>query len=444
MVGGTGRLWRRYVFKAGAVLGATAIGVAAGPLVASAAPANSGPTVASFATRYDANGHLEVVRFHGEPGGTYTAAETGAGKGAVTSEADSVVRSLGATDPMRPAQWALDRVSFESAWALTRGHGVTVAVVDTGVRADHEDLQNAVLPGKDYVSPGGNGWNDQNGHGTHVAGIIAAAASNGVGIAGAAPNVKILPVRVLDASGAGYSSNVADGVIWAADHGARVINLSLGGTVPSAGTRTAIQYANSKGAIVVAAAGNGAQQGNQAIYPAAFPEAVAIAAVGPNLTRASFSNYGAYVDLAAPGVNIRSTYNSSRTAYADMSGTSMATPYAAAAVALAAAENPKMSAAGIRDALEATAIDLGPAGADAQYGRGLINPAAAVLRSVPKPPGYGTKGNGYWVVSADGVVRAYGKAVFAGDMRGRPLPGRIVASAASKSGKGYWLAGADG
>jgi type VII secretion-associated serine protease mycosin len=444
MVGGTGRLWRRYVVKAGAMLGAAVMGVAAGPLGgASAAPASAASgSVRSFVTRYDANGHLEVVRFRGGPAGTYSAA--GTGEGAVTSEADSVVRSLGATDPMRGAQWALDKVSFESAWALTRGHGVTVAVVDTGVRADHEDLQNVVLPGKDYVDPAGNGWNDQNGHGTHVAGIIAAAASNGVGIAGGAPNVKILPVRVLDANGTGYSSNVASGVIWAADHGARVINLSLGGTTPSAGTRAAIQYANGKGALVLAAAGNGAQSGNQAIYPAAFPEAVAIGAVGSNLVRAPFSNWGTYVDLAAPGVNIRSTYNSSRTAYADMSGTSMATPYASAAAALAAAENPKMSAAGIRDALEATAIDLGPAGPDGEYGRGLINPAGAVLRSVPKPPGYGTKGSGYWVVSADGAVRAYGRATFAGDMHGRPLPGRIVASAATKSGQGYWLAGADG
>jgi type VII secretion-associated serine protease mycosin len=409
----------------------------AAPPVASATQARRG-----FTTEWDGDGHLRVVHFNGAPAAaTYSA--TDAGHEVVSSEPDSVVGVLGATDPMRPSQWALDKVSFEAAWATTRGHGVTVAVVDTGVREDHEDLGATVLPGIDYVHSG-NGWDDENGHGTHVAGIIAAAASNGRGIAGGAPGVKILPVRVLDEHGAGYSSNVAAGIIWATDHGARIINLSLGGTTPSDGTRAAIQYANSKGALVLAAAGNDAQHGNRPLYPGAFPETVAVAAVDQNLHRADFSNYGSYVDIAAPGVSILSTYSLSRTAYADMSGTSMATPYASATAALVVAANPKLSANGIRNALQHSAIDLGTPGPDVSFGSGLINPKAAVLQALPKPAGFGTKGHGYWVVTANGSVRAYGSAKFYGDLRGRPLAAPIVAAAPTKSGKGYWLAGANG
>jgi type VII secretion-associated serine protease mycosin len=412
------------------------IGMAAPP-VASATRTGRG-----FTTQWDGDGHLRVVRYDGAaPAATYAAAD--AGHDVVSSEQDSVVRVLGATDPMRSAQWALDKVSFEAAWPTTNGSGVIVAVVDTGVREDHEDLGVKVLPGIDYVHSG-NGWNDENGHGTHVAGIIAAAANNAKGIAGGAPGVKILPVRVLDASGSGFSSNVAAGIIWATDHGARVINLSLGGTTPSDGTRAAIQYANSKGAIVLAAAGNGAQSGNQPLYPGAFPETVAVAAVDQNLHRAAFSNYGSYVDIAAPGVAIRSTFNLSRTSYADMSGTSMATPYASAAAALVVATNPKLSANGVRNALQHTAIDLGTPGADVQFGSGLINPKAAVQQALPKPAGFGAKGHGYWVVAANGTVKAYGQAKFYGDLRGKPLAAPIVAAAPTKSGKGYWLAGANG
>jgi type VII secretion-associated serine protease mycosin len=415
------------------------VGTAGGPVGATGSA--TGRTARAFSVERTSDGHLRVVR-HDTPGGMGAMA-LGASKGDVlTTEIDSKVAALGGPDPRRPSQWALNATSFEATWPTTRG-SVTVAVVDSGVRGDHEDLAGKVLKGIDYVS-GGDGRTDPNGHGTHVAGIIAAAAGNGIGIAGAAPGVKILPVRVLDASGSGYSSNVAQGIIWAADHGAKVINLSLGGTTPSSGTQTAIQYANKKGAIVLAAAGNDGDGANQPLYPAAFPETVAVAAVASNLAHASFSNWGSYVDIAAPGDHIVSTFGFARNSYADMSGTSMATPYASAAAALVASINPKLNATGIRNNLEGAAIDLGPAGVDPWYGHGLIDPHAAVLRATPKPAGWGTKGHGYWVVAADGTVRAYGKAVFAGDLRGRPLPAPIVASAATATGRGYWLAGADG
>src|SRR6185503_18095428 len=151
----------------------------------------------------------------------------------LSTEDEQPVAQLG--DPLRTQQWALDETSFEAAWPAERGSGVTVAVVDTGVLASHQDLVGAVVPGTDLASdahsvdPDGTGRVDPGGHGTHVAGIIGARTNNGLGIAGAAPAVKIMPVRVLDAHGSGVASDVAEGIIWAADHGARVINLSLGG-----------------------------------------------------------------------------------------------------------------------------------------------------------------------------------------------------------------------
>jgi len=436
------------------VLG-TLLAVPTPALAATSHPATA--PAASFAVVRGAGGHLDVVRQEaaGRSAGGLKAAARAEGE-VLTSETDSAVTSLGGgADPLRGEQWALDQVSYERAWATTKGRGVTVAVVDTGVRAAHEDLGGVVLPGIDLVG-NGDGRIDPNGHGTHVAGIIAAQAVNGKGIAGAAPDVKILPVRVLDANGSGYSSDVAEGVIWAADHGARIVNLSLGGTAPSQGMREAIKYALSKGALVFAAAGNSGESGSPAIYPAAFPESVAVGAVNSSLQRASFSNIGSYLDVVAPGDSILSTYQSGAMAYAWESGTSMATPYAAAAGALVAAANPTWNAAHVRARLEGKVRDLGPAGPDPEYGKGLVDPVAAVYRSpsVAPPPsggrgggsrgGRAASGDGYWIVGADGRVSNHGDARYYGDLAGAVLSGPIVASAATASGRGYWLAGSDG
>jgi type VII secretion-associated serine protease mycosin len=355
---------------------------------------------------------------------------------------DAPVQALGTNDPLRSQQWALDKTSFESAWSTTRGSGIKVAVVDTGVRGDHEDLASVLLSGVDLVSDAGDGRVDPHGHGTHVAGIIAAQANNGRGVAGAAPDVRILPVRVLDQNGSGLSSDVAAGIIWAADQGARVINLSLGGTSPSSGQQDAIRYAVSKGAVVLAAAGNGAQTGNAPSYPGAFPESIAVGAVDSNKARASFSNHGSYVDLAAPGVGILSTYGTGAAAYANSSGTSMATPYASAAAALVTAANPAQTAAQVRAALEGGADDIGGPGRDNEYGFGLIDPRDSVNRALPSTGG--NQGAGYWVVGRDGRVQAFGAAPHFGDLAGIGLSAPIVASAPTPSGHGYWLVGADG
>ena len=447
--GGT-RIWTR------SARGAFATTVAALVVLGMAVPATAASTeppaaaqdlpANAWAVAKDADGHLRVVSGR-EADQLVNDAEQGLpGPEVLSVQGDRTVHALataGENDPYRNQQWALDQVSFEPSWSVTRGGGITVAVIDSGVLASHQDLAGSVLPGIDYVTAGSDGRIDPNGHGTHVAGIIAAHVNNALGIAGGAPDVRILPIRVLDANGGGVASNVAKGIIWAADHGARVINLSLGGG-QAAGVQQAIRYANSKGAVVVAAAGNGGDSGNAPMYPAAYPEAIAVAAVDPYLGHPSFSNTGTYVDVSAPGVGIISTWGSSPSAYASATGTSMATPYVSAAAALIFAAHPSLSAARMTQILEGTARDLGPAGPDRAFGHGLIDPHAALVAATPRSKDTGTKGKGYWITSADGRVRAFGGAHFYGDLGGRALSAPIVASARTADGRGYWLAGADG
>ena len=434
-MGGTGRAERGYRRLLTAVIG---VGLAVGYAVpAAAAPgAPAGGSVAMYSVVKDGS-HLKVVRFRAA--GTLQArsmAAAGAARDEVVS-VDSPVHSLDATDPLRAQQWALPAVGFPDAWSLTHGTGVTVAVVDSGVLGYHEDLAGSVLPGADYVSRG-NGWNDRLGHGTFVAGLIAAHVDNGRGIAGAAPGVRILPVRVLDSTGSGSSANVTAGILYAVDHGAKVINLSLGGTAADAGERAAIDYAISKGAVVVAAAGNSGQAGSPPIYPAAFPEVLAVGAVDSHAVRAPFSNVGSYVDVVAPGVGVISTYDGSTHAYASGDGTSFAAPYAAAEVALIEAANPKLAPADVVSLVDSSARDLGSAGRDDTYGYGLIS-AHSLLHATSDAD----EGSGYWVTMANGSVRAFGSAHFYGDIAGRTAS-PVVASARTPSGHGYWLAAADG
>lgn len=285
-----------------------------------------------------------------------------------------------ANDTRRAGQWALDRLRAEDLWAQAAGGevaltGVTVAVVDSGV-APHPDLAGVVRSGTDYVADGGDGSADGDGHGTHVAGVVAAVANNKLGVAGLAPGVRILPVRVLDDEGSGWTSDIARGIVYAADHGADVINLSLGGPYSSA-TATAVKYAIDRGAVVLAAAGNERDEGNPVTYPAAHPGVVGVAASDESDAIASFSNTGGYVDLAAPGVRIDSTVPGG---YARMSGTSMATPYAAAVAAFLAAADPSLGPAQLAQVLTDTAVDLLQPGRDDAAGHGLVDPRAALCR----------------------------------------------------------------
>ncbi|MCW2749991.1 MAG: hypothetical protein JWR83_1101 [Aeromicrobium sp.] len=299
------------------------------------------------------------------------------------------VRATVSNDPYRSQQWALNRFHAESVWKTATGAGVVVAVVDTGVRATHPDLKGHVLSGKDFVDPG-TPAGDANGHGTHVAGIIAAVTGNQRGIAGLARSARILPVRVLDAKGSGTSDEVANGIIWAADHGADVINLSLGSTESDRAGQAAVAYAISKNVVVVAAAGNdGCNTGllglgsPQPSYPAAYPGVLGVGAISSNGALASYSDCGAWVDVVAPGSGIVSTMiprpdsalGCGTSGYCSLSGTSMATPYASAAAALEIQKLSKRSKqVTVRGRLQSSADDLGASGRDDDSGYGVIDP----------------------------------------------------------------------
>ncbi|MDR7073422.1 S8 family peptidase [Fictibacillus barbaricus] len=274
-------------------------------------------------------------------------------------------------DPFyKTQQYAPQKVAAEQAWDVTQSSSsVKIAVVDTGVDYNHPDLAGKVIKGHDFVADDEDPI-DENEHGTHVAGIAAANTNNGVGVAGLAPKASILAVRVLDADGSGSLDDVAQGIRYAADQGAQVINLSLGGNLGTKTLEDAVNYAWNKGSVVVAAAGNSGV--NLPSYPAYYSNAIAVAATDQNDQKASFSNFGTWVDIAAPGVDIYSTIPLNR--YASFSGTSMASPVVAGVAGLLAAQG--KSASQIRAALENTADPVTGTGALFQHGR--VNAAKAV------------------------------------------------------------------
>jgi serine protease len=292
-------------------------------------------------------------------------------------QVDGRVHTLeAAPDPGRAGQWGLDAVGAPLAWGVTRGAGVVVAVVDTGI-APAPDLAGRLLPGWNVVT-GTDDAVDDNGHGTHVSGTIAEDADNGLAEAGLAPEVSLLPVKVLDASGSGSDSDVAAGIVWATDHTARVINMSLGGATSSRVLSDAVQYATSHGVLVVAAAGN---ESGAVGYPARIATVLGVGAIDSTLARASFSNTGTGLDLVAPGVDIvQQTLGSGPGGFADatLSGTSMATPFVTAAAALVLAWKPSSTPASVARTLERTAQDLGAHGRDDDTGYGLVRADRAV------------------------------------------------------------------
>lgn len=355
------------------------------PVVAVTYATGRADAVATVTTAQHADGVLNVsvdTEVHvaaSEPTGAPSArtpvapvAKTSATSAATLATVAAVAAS---NDTLRYTQWALDRLGAEDLWDRQSGAGVTVAVLDTGVDATHPDLAGAVIGGTDFVDPGGDGRSDPNGHGTHVAGIVAAAGNNRSGVAGLAQGVKVMPVRVLSAAGEGWSSDIAKGVLYATDHGAAVVSMSLGGR-PDPAVATAVAYAVAHNVVVVAAGGNARLEGDAVSYPAADPEVIGVAATDIADKVASFSNSGSYIDVAAPGVAVESTYLDH--GYASMSGTSMSTPYVAATVALMKAADPSLSPAQAASDLESTADDLGPLGRDDDFGYGLISPAKAV------------------------------------------------------------------
>jgi hypothetical protein len=344
-------------------------------LVLPAAPASAEEqvTVASV----DVNGQdVQVLRLTVPLSQAGAAAQELAAQTGNPAAIDTPLKLIEASnDTYRSQQWALDQVTFEDAQSLSSGSSVTVAVVDTGVQANHPDLTGQVLTGWNIIK-GTTASADDNGHGTHVAGIISAIGNNSAGIAGAAPGVKILPVKVLDASGSGTWADVAAGILWACNNGAKVINLSVGGSLGNQSLADAVTQANASGCLLVAAAGNVGNTTNLPSYPGAYSEPIAVASVDSNLGHSYYSNTGTYVDIAAPGSSIYSTVMGS--SYAYMSGTSMATPYAAAEAALIWSANSSWTSTQVRDRLLTTATDLGTKGYDTTFGAGLINPSTAL------------------------------------------------------------------
>jgi len=303
-------------------------------------------------------------------------------------------------DPDIGKEWNMRRVYAPAAWDLTMGsYSLVVAVVDSGIDLNHPEFAGRILPGWDYVW-GDNDPNDENNHGTHVSGILAATANNEIGVAGLAPNVKILPLKVLDAAGNGNHYNISQAIRRAADYGAPIINLSLQTLAPSDTLHNAVIYAaNDRGCLMVAAAGNCAQGGlncnftiNPEIYPAAYPEVFTVAASDHYDDWASYSSYNDHVDLAAPGGTppdpIWSTVRMSQGGYGHEYGTSMAAPLASAAAALVWTYRPaapRLEITGIlkqaADKVGAYAYDVN--GRNPYFGYGRLNIGRAARLAYP-------------------------------------------------------------
>jgi serine protease len=297
----------------------------------------------------------------------------------------------------RAYQWNMPKVRAPEAWDVTTGGAsVIVAVIDSGFDIGHPDRPANLLVGCDYVRWRGSGFggacpyvsDDANGHGTHVAGIVAARQNNALGVTGVAPGVTVLAIRTADASGSSYVSDVSAAIREATDAGAKVINLSLGGPSSTNSQRSAVSYAVSRGVVVVAAMGNDYEEGNPTSYPAAYSGVVAVGAGTHDDQRASYSNTGSHISLVAPGGGgdssgnplnwIASLYPLARGEYRLVVGTSQATPHVAGAAGLLFSVNPLLSGVEVANLLRATARPLGGAAPNVTFGYGYLDVDAAV------------------------------------------------------------------
>jgi Subtilase family len=386
-------------------------------------------------------------------------------------------------DPSFPSQGYMTTIGAPQAWDVTRGSpNVLVAVLDTAVATDattHPDLVGKVLPSVDLIDYTCDPGTSTIDHGTAVTGLIAAATNNGFGIAGLGWNTTVLPIRVLCDNGRGRSSVIANGIRTAADQGAGIINISIAPTIlpgecASASAENqvlaeAITYAQTRGVIVVAAAGNSAC--DQPVPPASLPGVIAVGSAEADDSVSSFSNRGTWVDLIAPGRNVLSIVKSG--APRTFTGTSFASPLVAATAALIVADHPNISADGVVRRLREGSDQVAGTGSLMAWGRldagaslaaptagywmttdrgrvvpfadagvhGSIGttPAAPIAAMAPS-----ATGRGYWTAGADGTVTGFGDAAVAGGLNGIPLNRPIVGMAATATGRGYWLVASDG
>ena len=296
-------------------------------------------------------------------------------------EANASAKGKPVPTPPPALDWGINKINGASAWNIaSSGPRIKVGVIDTGIDITHPDLAANIAGGFNAIS--GGSYTDDNGHGTHVAGIIGAL-DDGAGVIGVDPHADLYAIKVLDNNGSGYVSDIIEGLDWAVANNIQVVNMSLGASKGTQSFAEAIQRAHAAGIVIVAAAGNNGR--GIVSYPAAYPEVIAVAATDSNDARASFSNYGPQIDVAAPGVSIYSTYFGGR--YAIMSGTSMASPFTAGVAALVLSTpvtGYDMNGNGIAEPEEVqikiqnTSKDLGVFGWDKYFGWGRINALSAV------------------------------------------------------------------
>lgn len=371
------------------------------PGMLAAVPGNGG-NVAQFApqeilVRFNPGvSPAEIAQIHRQYGGEVRETIPGIGVQVVTVPQDEVMQKVRAyssnpmvayaepnylaqadgspDDPYFSQEWGLTKVDAPGAWGITTGNAnISIAILDTGIDVSHPDLATKVLSNIDFT--GSTTVNDIYGHGTHVAGIAAASTNNGIGVAGLGYNSTLINVKVLGDNGYGYYSWIAQGIIWAADNGAKVINLSLGGSSASSTLEAAVNYAWSRGAVIVAAAGNNGS--SSPFYPAYYAKVIAVAATDSSDSLASWSDRGDWVDVAAPGVSIYSTLINN--GYGYKSGTSMASPHVAGLAALVFTVVADSNGDGllndeVRSRIQATCANIGISG----IGSGRINAYRAV------------------------------------------------------------------
>jgi subtilisin family serine protease len=279
--------------------------------------------------------------------------------------------------------WGVTLLGVPSLWRETKGEGIKVGVLDTGIALEHPDLKSAILEARDFTRSPSQAY-DAQGHGTHVAGIIAAR-RNANGIVGVAPESKIIIAKVLNDEGSGTSADIVAGIRWAVETGADILSMSLGSPEPDEEIHQALLFAIAKGVFVITAAGNEGPELDTVGYPAGFPEMVAVGSIDRTKKLSSFSSRGRQVDIVAPGDQITSCYPPR--SYAVLSGTSMATPFVSGVVALMLAKHRKLGGKSPvqtqQDMIEhlcRSADDAGKAGFDPLYGCGIINPAKLIRK----------------------------------------------------------------